>query len=117
MRLESTNMYALIGFTDDSPSFLSHKKLWRSFQETQKSKSISTENIFTAGADTFSDWKNEASKCCDIPFDLLMVKRDQQNRLKGGIISVLFQVKEKSSKNGIENVFPAVRTKETSFHS
>ncbi|PBK88628.1 hypothetical protein ARMGADRAFT_362990 [Armillaria gallica] len=30
--------------------------------------------IITAGADTFSDRKNETSKCCDISFDLLMIK-------------------------------------------
>ncbi len=30
--------------------------------------------IFTAGADAFSDQKNEASKCCDITLHLLMEK-------------------------------------------
>ncbi len=33
-----------------------------------------------AGANTFSDRKNEASKCCDISFDLLMVKTKSEKQ-------------------------------------
>ncbi len=36
----------------------------------------------TAGADTFSDRKNETSKCCDISFDLLKVKTSSEKQVE-----------------------------------
>ncbi len=38
----------------------------------------------TAGANTFSNPKNEASKCCDILFDLLRVKMSSEKQVKRG---------------------------------
>ncbi len=37
--------------------------------------------------------------------------------MKGWIIYVLFEDREKSPKNGMENAFPAGRKKETGLHS
>ncbi len=38
--------------------------------------------VSTAGASTFSDRKNEASKCCDVSFDVLMVKLNSEKQIE-----------------------------------
>ena len=41
-----------------------------------------SDDRITAGADTFSDRKNETSKCCDISFDLLKVKTSSEKQVE-----------------------------------
>ncbi len=58
--------------------------------------------ILTAGADTFFDRKNETSKCCDISFDLLMVKTGSEKQVKrwDHLYTLLGEGKEPKKWNG-----------------